>query len=91
MANAAATGLPVATDAGPEPGKRAGKLELRVPRLRTGSHFSRFLEPRRLAEKASRQIRCVQLERQRIATLLRFQRLPTSTISVPAKDWVAFL
>jgi putative transposase len=31
---------------------RAGTVELRIPRLRTGSYFPSFLEPRRLAEKA---------------------------------------
>ncbi len=27
-------------------------MELRIPKLRKGSHFPGFLEPRRLAEKA---------------------------------------
>ncbi len=31
---------------------RAGTVELRIPRLRKGSCFPSFLEPRRLAEKA---------------------------------------
>jgi transposase-like protein len=31
---------------------RAGTVELRIPRLRTGSYFPCFLEPRRLSEKA---------------------------------------
>lgn len=31
---------------------RAGTVELRIPKLRTGSYFPAFLEPRRLAEKA---------------------------------------
>jgi transposase-like protein len=31
---------------------RAGTVELRIPKLRTGSYFPNFLEPRRLAEKA---------------------------------------
>ena len=31
---------------------RAGAVELRIPKLRTGSYFPGFLEPRRLAEKA---------------------------------------
>jgi hypothetical protein len=30
----------------------AGTVELRIPKLRTGSYFPRFLEPRRVAEKA---------------------------------------
>ncbi len=31
---------------------RAGTVELRIPRLRKGSYFPSFLEPRRMAEKA---------------------------------------
>jgi putative transposase len=31
---------------------RAGAVELRIPKLRKGSYFPFFLEPRRLAEKA---------------------------------------
>src|ERR687895_1194749 len=31
---------------------RAGTLELRIPKLRKGSYFPGFLEPRRMAEKA---------------------------------------
>jgi transposase-like protein len=31
---------------------RAGTVELRIPKLRKGSYFAAFLEPRRLAEKA---------------------------------------
>ena len=31
---------------------RAGRVELRIPKLRKGSYFPGFLEPRRLAEKA---------------------------------------
>ena len=31
---------------------RAGAAELRIPKLRKGSYFPGFLEPRRLAEKA---------------------------------------
>jgi transposase-like protein len=31
---------------------RAGSVELRIPKLRQGSYFPAFLEPRRLAEKA---------------------------------------
>jgi putative transposase len=33
-------------------GARAGTVELRIPKLRKGSYFPGFLEPRRLAEKA---------------------------------------
>ena len=31
---------------------RAGTVELRIPKLRCGSYFPAFLEPRRMAEKA---------------------------------------
>ena len=31
---------------------RAGTVELRIPKLRKGSYFPAFLEPRRLSEKA---------------------------------------
>src|SRR5690606_2386625 len=31
---------------------RAGTVELRIPKVRTGSYFPSFLEPRRMAEKA---------------------------------------
>jgi putative transposase len=31
---------------------RAGSVELRIPKLRKGSYFPAFLEPRRMAEKA---------------------------------------
>ncbi len=31
---------------------RAGTVELRIPKLREGSYFPGFLEPRRMAEKA---------------------------------------
>ena len=31
---------------------RAGSVELKIPRLRQGSYFPEFLEPRRTAEKA---------------------------------------
>src|ERR671918_603623 len=31
---------------------RAGTVELRIPKLRKGSYFPVFLEPRRMAEKA---------------------------------------
>ncbi len=31
---------------------RAGTVELRIPKLRHGSYFPGFLEPKRMAEKA---------------------------------------
>jgi hypothetical protein len=34
------------------PGTRAGRIDLEIPRLRKGSYFPSFLEPRRTAEKA---------------------------------------
>ena len=33
-------------------GNRAGTVELPIPKLRKGSYFPGFLEPRRMAEKA---------------------------------------
>ena len=33
---------------------RAGTVELRIPKLRRGSYFPSFLEPRRMAERRSR-------------------------------------
>src|SRR5215211_5039449 len=42
---------------------RAGRVELRIPKLRKGSYFPGFLEPRRMAEKgltAAIQEACVQ-------------------------------
>ena len=35
---------------------RAGTVELRIPKLRKGSYFPGFLEPRRMAEKALRAV-----------------------------------
>jgi putative transposase len=35
-----------------EIGARTGSVELRIPKLRKGSYFPFFLEPRRMAEKA---------------------------------------
>src|SRR5437660_11794270 len=49
---------------------RAGTVELRIPKLRKGSYFPGFLEPRRLAEKAWRQ----------------WCRRPTCTASRPARS-----
>ena len=44
--------MPSATATASATGKRAGTVELRIPKLRTGSYFPSFLEPRRMAEKA---------------------------------------
>ena len=49
---------------------RAGTVELRIPKLRKGSYFPTFLEPRRLAEKA----------------LTAVTRRPTSRASRPARS-----
>ena len=47
------SGWPSATATGPAAwDTRVGELELRIPRLRTGSYFPSFLEPRRRAEQA---------------------------------------
>jgi transposase-like protein len=40
------------TDIATGTGRRAGTVELRIPKLRKGSYFPGFLEPRRMAEKA---------------------------------------
>ncbi len=39
---------------------RAGTVELRIPKLRRGSYFPGFLEPRRMAEKALTAINPIQ-------------------------------
>jgi len=49
MANAAPIGSPTATLSRPRSG---GTVELRIPKLRVGSYFPGFLEPRRMAAKA---------------------------------------
>ncbi|MGO7624356.1 transposase, partial [Rhizobium ruizarguesonis] len=38
--------------ASPNRGRGSHCVELRIPKLRKGSYFPRFLEPRRMAEKA---------------------------------------
>jgi putative transposase len=52
MASAARSGSTSATATGTGCGRHAGTVELRIPKLRKGSYFPVFLEPRRLAEKA---------------------------------------
>jgi putative transposase len=44
--------LEVGTKTGAGYGEKNGTVELRIPKLRTGSYFPSFLEPRRMAEKA---------------------------------------
>ena len=53
MASAARTGRtsPTATDRGSAV-PRGGTIRLNIPKLRKGSYFPTFLEPRRTAEKA---------------------------------------
>src|SRR5437762_13968470 len=52
MARAVRSGLPSATTTATGRGRRGPALELRIPKLRKGSYFPGFLEPRRMAEKA---------------------------------------
>src|SRR4051812_4878558 len=52
MVNAVPIGLPNATAIASATGDRAGTVELRSPKLRRGSYFPGFPEPRRMAEKA---------------------------------------
>ena len=56
---------------------RAGSVELRIPRLRTGSYFPSFLEPRRSVEKALTALAIV--SRTNGATKAR-SRKPTSMV-----------
>ena len=53
---------------------RAGAVEIRIPKLRKGSYFPSFLEPRRMAEKA----------------LTAVTRKPISTASRPARSTIWF-
>lgn len=47
---------------------RAGSIELQIPKLRKGSYFPGFLEPRRTAEKAlTAVILCAGLRRTRVS------------------------
>src|SRR5512134_2669559 len=50
---------------------RAGTVELRIPKLRKGSYFPCFLEPRRLAEKALTAVIKASLHRGRLDALRR--------------------
>jgi Transposase, Mutator family len=52
MASATPTGSRVATAIGAGLGHRVGSIELAIPRLRAGSYFPSFLEPRRRSEQA---------------------------------------
>src|SRR5687768_14387874 len=52
MARRAPSGWPSATAIASATGRRGLALSSCIPRLRTGSYFPGFLEPRRLAEKA---------------------------------------
>ena len=57
---------------------RAGNVELRLPRLRSGSYFPSFLAPRRAVEKALTALAIV--SRTNVATTAR-SRKPMSTAS----------
>ena len=57
---------------------RAGSVELRIPRLRTGSYFPSFLEPRRSVEKA------LTTPKERRAAALKAMRTMTSRNAMPA-------
>ena len=57
---------------------RAGTVELRIPRLRSGSYFPSFLAPRRAVEKALTALAIV--SRTNVATTAR-SRKPMSTAS----------
>jgi putative transposase len=61
---------------------RAGTVELRIPKLRKGSYFPAFLEPRRMAEKALTAV----IQRKRKAFVAR---RPTSRASPPAR-WMTW-
>jgi putative transposase len=53
--------------------KAPGTVELRIPKLRRGSYFPAFLEPRRMAEKA-------------LTAVIQESRKPISTASRPARS-----
>ena len=61
---------------------RAGTVELRIPKLRKGSYFPGFLEPRRMAEKALTALAIV--SRTSGVPMARSRR-PTSRASPPAR------
>ena len=62
---------------------RAGTVELRIPKLRKGSYFPGFLEPRRMAEKALTALAIV--SQTNGATMARSRR-PTSKASPHARS-----
>jgi len=52
---------------------RAGTVELRIPKLRKGTYFPAFLEPRRTAEKAlTAVIQEAYVGQQRVSALISF-------------------
>ena len=61
---------------------RAGTVELRIPKLRRGSYFPGFLEPRRMAEKALTAVirkRCSEaLAAGQVAACAQFQGMSSS-------------
>jgi transposase-like protein len=64
---------------------RAGRIELEIPKLRKGSYFPSFLEPRRTAEKALVALAIV--SRTNGVPMARSRR-PTSTASRPARSTI---
>ena len=64
---------------------RAGTVELRIPKLRTGSYFPGFLEPRRMAEKALTALAIV--SRTSGVPMARSRR-PMSRASPPARSTI---
>ena len=52
MASAAPIAWPGVTAIGTAIGRRAGTVDLRIPKLRNGSYFPAFLEPWRTVQKA---------------------------------------
>lgn len=68
---------------------RAGTVELRIPKLRKGSYFPGFLEPRRMAEKALTALAMVSrtsgvpMARSRRPTFKASRRGPSMTWSRP--------
>jgi transposase-like protein len=67
---------------------RAGTVELRIPKLRKGSYFPGFLEPRRLAEKA---LTAVIQEAQGISTRLVDDLVKAMGMSGTSKSQVSRL
>src|SRR5215218_5513168 len=52
MVSAARIARRIATATGPGGGTRAGEIELEIPKIRQGSYFPSFLQPRKRSEQA---------------------------------------